>query len=105
MELTKKQENEQKITNKEIYSNLYNKGGIYGYMYGQRIESRPIEEDIVFISKKYLQIGKHADCFIYVWGWPGPDVNFYEFKDYGKTWSFDKEDLIRKEEVNLGIDS
>jgi hypothetical protein len=52
-----------------------------------------------------LEIGIHADCFIYVWGWPGPDANIYEFKDYGKTWSFYKKDLIGEEEVDLGINS
>lgn len=86
------------MTNKEIYSNLYHTGGIYGYMYGQRNLHKPIEEDIIFIKQKELQISKQADCFMYIWGWPGPDVNFYEFKDYGKTWSFNKDDLIRKEE-------
>ena len=90
------------MTNKEIYSNLYHIGGIYGYMYGQRIKSRPIEEDIIFIPQKDLQIGIHADCFIYIWGWPGPDGNIYEFKDYNRTWSFNKDDLIKKEEINLG---
>ena len=93
------------MNNKEIYTNLYHTGGIYGYMYGQRIKSHPIEDDILFIKQKDLKISKQADCFLYVWGWPGPDVNFYYFKDYGKTWSFNKEDLIREEEINLGINS
>ena len=70
-------------------------GGIYGYMYGQRTFNIPLEKDITFIPKDCLQIGKHKDCFIYVWGWPGPDANIYYFKDYGKTWSFCKEDLIK----------
>ena len=105
MELTKELGNNQPITNKEIYTNLVRLGGIYGYMYGERMKNSPIEEDIVFIKKRYLQVGKHADCFIFIWGWPGPDGNIYEFKDYGKTWSFNKEDLIGKEEVDLGIDT
>lgn len=83
------------MTNVEIYHNLKNIGGIYGYMYGQRILSTPINEDIIFIKQKDLIIGKQADCFVYIWGWPGPDGNIYEFKDYGKTWSFNKEDLIK----------
>lgn len=74
-------------------SDLENFGGIYGYMYGYRSENIPLEEDITFIPKDCLQIGKYKDCFIYVWGWPGPDANIYDFKDYGKTWSFNKKDL------------
>lgn len=105
MELTREQEKEQPITNKEIYSNLYHLGGIYGYMYGKRIQSRPIEEDIIFIEKKYLKIGKYADCFIFTWGWPGPDANIYEFKDYSKTWSFYKKDLMREEGVVIDPNS
>ena len=82
------------MNNKDIYINLKKYNGIYGYMYGERNHYNSIEEDIIFIPQKDLQISKQADCFIYIWGWPGPDVNFYKFKDYKKTWSFNKEDLL-----------
>ena len=85
------------MTNAEIYTQLYNIGGIYGYRYGRREKTHSIEEDIIWIPQKTLSIGIHADCFIYVWGWPGPDVNLYNFKDYGKTWSFNKQDLLDNE--------
>jgi len=49
-----------------------------------------------------LTISKQGDCLIFVWGWPGPDVNFYEFKDYGITWSFIKEDLLNKISADSG---
>lgn len=81
------------MTNIEIYKNLKDIGGIYGYMYGRHISDRPIDQDIIFISQKDLTIGKYADCFVYIWGWPGPDGNIYKFQDYGKTWSFNKNDL------------
>lgn len=81
------------MTNFEIYKKLKNIGGIYGYMYGKRIPSIPIDKDIIFIEQKQLDIGKSADCFVYIWGYPGPDGNIYKFEDYGKTWSFDKNDL------------
>lgn len=81
------------MTNFEIYKKLKEIGGIYGYMYGERTPSIPIDNDITFIAQKELTIGKQADCFIYIWGYPGPDGNIYEFKDYGKTWSFNKNDL------------
>lgn len=82
------------MDNKDIYINLKKYNGIYGYMYGERNYYNSIEEDIIFIPQKDLQISKQADCFIYIWGWPGPDANFYKFKDYKKTWSFNKEDLL-----------
>ena len=33
------------------------------------------------------------DRMRYVWGGPGPDFDDYKFVDYGKTWSFNEEDL------------
>ena len=83
------------MTNFEIYKKLKEVGGIYGYMYGERTLSIPIDNDIIFIEQKQLIIGKQADCFVYIWGYPGPDGNIYEFNDYGKTWSFNKNDLIK----------
>jgi hypothetical protein len=38
------------MTNPEIYENLYKYGGIYGYMYGERTPSIPIDNDITFIK-------------------------------------------------------
>ena len=42
-------------------------------------------------------LGSTGPCFVYVWGWPGPDFNVYSLADYGKTWAFTKEELITKE--------
>jgi hypothetical protein len=62
---------------------------IYGYMYGKK----EIDNRIIKIDKRKLEATKDETGFLYVWGWPGPDYNFYSFKDYGKTWSFNLEDL------------
>lgn len=67
---------------------------MYGLMYGTRNKLNPIEEDITELNYTNLELSKNEDCFIFIWGWPGPDVNFYEFNDYGVTWSFSKEELI-----------
>ena len=73
---------------------------IYGYMYGQpyinvvsagKTEKRP--DEIIRIEKSALKLSKNNDCFIYVWGWPGPDYNTYWFSDYGKTWAFSEEEI------------
>lgn len=69
---------------------------IYGFMYGSpyiNTSTGKVKDDIIKIKQSDLKIGKNKDCFIYIWGWPGPDANFYKFKDYGITWSFNKEDL------------
>ncbi len=67
---------------------------IYGLQYGHRTQY-PIEEDIIEIPSYSLFLSLGKDCFGYVWGWPGPDWNKYKFEDYGKTFSFDKEELIK----------
>ena len=28
-------------------------------------------------------------------GWPGPDCNMYDANNYGKTWTFSKEELLQ----------
>lgn len=58
-------------------------------MYG----SRTINDEIIEINKSDLTLGKNGDCFIYVWGFPGPDVNIYDFKEYGETWAFSKDEI------------
>lgn len=90
------------ISNAEIYHNLYHYGGIWGEMYGRKISSKTQEDELIWIDQKNLTISKQGDCLIFVWGWPGPDVNFYEFKDYGITWSFIKEDLLNKISADSG---
>lgn len=62
---------------------------IWGTMYG----STNPTECITKISKQSLELTRDADAFIFIWGYPGPDCNFYEFSDYGKTWAFTREEL------------
>ena len=92
-----------KTTNTQIlnwYKNAPDTDCIYGYMYGQPtilvhtltgLVEKP--DEIVSIKKRSLYLSKDEDCFIYIWGMPGPDANFYEFKDYGVTWAFTKDEL------------
>ena len=47
---------------------------IYSLLYSPcRIESDPIEKQIVEISTKSLRWSDDGTMFVYVWGWPGPD--------------------------------
>ena len=71
---------------------------IYGYMYGKpyilRSTERKIEkipDKIIEIKKKELQEG--LEGYIFIWGYPGPDYNYYKFSDYGITWAFTEEEL------------
>ena len=65
---------------------------IYGEMYGLS-ECVRTKRRFLKIKKESLQLSVQKDCLIYQWGWPGPDINFYKFKDYGDTWAFHKEDI------------
>ena len=65
---------------------ILNQGTIYAYMYGDKDSSN---SDIIKISASKLILDtKDNNCFIYIWGWPGPNGNIYYYKDYGITWAF-----------------
>lgn len=93
------------MTNNEIRRLFYSPSTkFYGTMYGNPYWKYEWDK-IIEIEKKDIKICANADAFYYVWGWPGPDANFYYFKDYGITWTFNINDFIRKEEVEHGLDS
>ena len=87
------------MTNNEIRYKFYSpKTKFYGTMYGGPYGESEWDK-ILEINKKDIEFCQNEDAFYYIWGWPGPDVNFYYFKDYGLTWAFNKNDFISKEEV------
>ena len=69
------------MTIDEIKTHKY----IWAYMYG-----KPFGKDwtdvLVRIDVSKLHFYKNQ--FDYIWGYPGPDMNTYYLKDYGKTWCF-----------------
>ena len=92
------------MTTNEIRFKFYSKlTKFYGTMYGGPYGLHEWDK-IIEIDKKDIEFCKNEDAFYYVWGWPGPDVNIYKFKDYGKTWAFRKEDFKKMEEVDLDFD-
>ena len=81
----------------EIANQLETLKGIYGFMYGHPYinDGHNSRDKIIFIPAKNLQLTSNPNgyAFFYQWGWPGPDWNIYNFSDYNKTWSFNKEEL------------
>lgn len=65
------------MTNDEIRYKFYSSASkFYGTMYGGpygKSEFDTIEE----INKKDIEFCEDVDAFCYIWGWPGPDANFY----------------------------
>lgn len=69
---------------------------IYSLMYSpQRVNFRTLEEQIVKIKTSELKWYANHEGFIYRWGWPGPDMNFYTYETYGKGWAYTKEEIIK----------
>ena len=73
---------------------------IWGYMYGYPVFTiRTKEEQIIEIKTKDIQWAVDSETaskeFCWVWGWPGPDYNIYLRKDYGWTWAYTKEELLK----------
>lgn len=93
------------MINQNIITRLNNEEtkGIYGYMYGRPwldYGNYVSPDELLFIKKEELKPWRENGqtvglCF--VWGWPGPDYNVYLFKDYGITWGFTEEDVVRPE--------
>lgn len=68
---------------------------IYSLMYSPyKLDSCPLEEQIVKIETSRLKWYKDEEGFIYIWGWPGPDSNSYTRKTYGKGWAYTKKEII-----------
>lgn len=88
------------MTNNEVRKLFYSPSTkFYGTMYGG-IYGIHEWDKIIEIEKKDIKICVDIDAFYYIWGWPGPDANFYYFKDYGRTWAFDINDFKVKEGLN-----
>lgn len=74
---------------------------IFSLMYSPyRVDSLPLEEQIQKIKTSELKWYKNEEGFIYVWGWPGPDANFYTRETYGKGWAYTKKEIIKEWETN-----
>lgn len=67
---------------------------IFSLMYSPTfVDSRSLEDQIVEIEVSKLQWYKNEEGFMYVWGWPGPDMNDYTRETYGKGWAYTKEEI------------
>ena len=71
---------------------------VYATMYGGVYTS----DEIMMLQ--IFQLTKDKDGFYYRWGGPGPDINRYLFKDYGKTWAFRMEDFNCKGDTDADSD-
>lgn len=70
---------------------------IYSLMYSPyKLDSEPLEEQIVEIKTYKLEWYSDNEGFIYTWGWPGPDFNSYTRDTYGKGWAYTKEEIIKE---------
>lgn len=69
----------------------------YGEFYGREKADKNAEYCEINVSScKIIDSG-----IVYIWGWPGPDVNFYKWSDYGNTWALTKEELGNVKFYNL----
>lgn len=88
------------MSKEEAVKILEKQGYIFGYLFGEPYVNvtsladnteKKVKDKVIKIEGSKLEILE--DCFAYVWGWPGPDVNYYRFSRYGYNWSFDEKDL------------
>ena len=68
---------------------------IFSLMYSpDKVDFRTLEEQIIKINTSELKWYINEEGFVYVWGWPGPDANFYTRKTYGKGWAYTRQEII-----------
>jgi hypothetical protein len=79
----------------EIFVKLHDKNTNRILNYGDHEEA----DRIIEIPTKDLQISN--GYMTYVWGFPGPDFNIYDFNDYGETWAFSREEIRSVNESEL----
>lgn len=68
---------------------------IYSLMYSPtRVEWIDLKDQIIEIESDKLKFTRDEQGFFYVWGWPGPDSNYYDLSTYGKGWALTKQEII-----------
>lgn len=64
-------------------------------MYPNFVKFYSVEEQIIPIKTSSVRWNSTKTLFYYFWGWPGPGYNMYDANNYGKTWTFSKEELLQ----------
>ena len=83
------------ITTENIYQEVMSRSEFYSLMYPNFVKFYSVEEQIVLIKTSSVRWNPTKTLFYYIWGWPGPDCNMYDANNYGKTWTFTKEELLQ----------
>ena len=83
------------ITTENIYQEVMSRSEFYSLMYPNFVKFYSVEEQIVPIKTSSVKWNLTKTLFYYIWGWPGPDCNMYDANNYGKTWTFTKEELLQ----------
>lgn len=84
------------MDNENFYDWVMSHEKVYSLLYSpSRIHNTPISKQLFEMKTKDLNWSLDHDSFTYVWGWPGPDINLYTIKTYGKGWAFSEEEILR----------
>ena len=69
---------------------------IWSLMYSPyKVPWRPLKRQIIKIKVSELKFSSDGNCFYYIWGQPGPDVNKYDLSTYGKGWALTKDEILK----------
>ena len=83
------------ITTENIYQEVMSRSEFYSLMYPNFVKFYSVEEQIVPIKTSSVKWNPTKTLFYYIWGWPGSDCNMYDANNYGKTWTFTKEEMLQ----------
>lgn len=88
--------------NDGLYNLVMNHKYIFSLMYNPCMDDeQTIKSQIVKISTCNLEWAEDKSSFVYVWGYPGPDFNYYDIDSYGKGWAFTRHEIIKAWKENI----
>ena len=81
------------ITTENIYQEVMSHSEFYSLMYPNFVKFYSVEEQIVPIKTSSVKWNPTKTLFYYIWGCL--DCNIYDANNYGRTWTFTKEELLQ----------
>ena len=81
---------------------------LYVFMHGRMFENVGLDANsnkeirpakIIKLEEKIVKRDRDGLGFFYIYGWPGPDYDYYRYSDFGYSWAFSKDELLHAQET------
>lgn len=81
---------------------------LYVFMHGRMFEDVITDADynketrlakIIKLEKKAVELDRKGLGFFFIWGFPGPDYDYFLYSDYNYSWSFSEDELLFSQKI------